>query len=202
MILCLIRAQIIYNHCENYLKTSRLKPSNTIFYSFWFDASAVGLGLLKKYSSYDIKACVSKAHGGDLYFERNCNHYIPFRGLDIAYLDLIFPDSETGTKYLKSNFPDFKKKFQTSRLGTIKTNKMKPKLKEDQLTFNIVSCSYLVKIKRVDLIIKGLNHLSKQKLNKNIFWHHFGGGPLLYETKKMSFSLLSDKFKCKFHGNI
>lgn len=42
--------------------------------------------------------------------------------------------------------------------------------------FNIVSCSRIVPLKRVNLIIEALKILDNKKQKRNIIWHHIGDG--------------------------
>ena len=200
-IICFLRAIIISKFLNNYLKENKLDPSKTILYSFWFDVSALGISLLKKNYIPKIRACVSKAHGGDLYFESNPNNYIPFRGFDIENLNAIFPDSDAQKVYLKKKFPNFKNKIYTSRLGTVNDYKL-TKFQKNTKLFSVVSCSYLVEIKRVHLIIECLKILSKNNPSKKIIWNHFGGGPLSNNINEMAKLSLKDQVDWFLHGNV
>ncbi len=67
--------------------------------------------------------------------------------------------------------------------------------KEDEL--RIVSCSNVVPIKRLDLVVKTLQHIS----DINIKWTHFGDGIMMNQIKKMS-RTLPKNIKVDFRGNV
>ena len=80
-----------------------------------------------------------------------------------------------------------------SPLGVKSAKNINPINNESKIV--IVSCSNVIKLKRIDLIINLLNHLK----NKNIEWHHFGDGPLLNKIKMRS-EYFSKNIKVKFWG--
>lgn len=57
--------------------------------------------------------------------------------------------------------------------------------KEDEL--RIVSCSNVVPVKRLDLIVETLQHI----LDINIKWTHFGDGIMMNQIKEMSREIYS-----------
>ncbi len=85
--------------------------------------------------------------------------------------DNVFPCSKNGTSYLKTRYPDYSENVMTSLLGT--TDHGIGQGSSDGV-FRIVSCSRLVPLKRVDMIIDALGKLDKNGLK--IEWTHIGGG--------------------------
>lgn len=150
-------------------------------YSYWLYINAKVACLLKdSLSSQSCKlTAFSRAHGFDIYEERQKNGFLPHRTELLKNLDLVFPCSENGTKYLIRKYPTYKDKIQTSYLGTYDHGfrKFTP-----HTSFNILSCSRATKVKRIHLIIEALETLKNDNLD--ITWTHIGGGDLLNDLKK------------------
>ena len=81
-----------------------------------------------------------------------------------------------------------------SRLGTINNNQIQ-QLKTDSADFNIVTCSSLIEVKRVHLIILALE---KVNINKKLNWIHFGTGNLKDEIIELAKLKLTDKDRISF----
>ena len=192
------RARIRTNHRMNRIYR-RLKPllrddDINYIYAYWMiEPALVGAGLKKNIS---VERFISRAHGYDLYEYRHKNQYIPFRKYTLDNIDHICPISEDGAKYLHKQYAgryDFK--ITVERLGTIKLfENTGEQCKPDHPV--IVSCSNLVALKRVDLIIKML-----AKCNQKVEWHHFGDGEqgdvLRQEAEK-----LPNNINVTFHGRV
>jgi colanic acid/amylovoran biosynthesis glycosyltransferase len=119
---------------------------------------------------------VVRFHGSDLYEHTNYG-YIPWRQQQLNRIKKAITVSETGKKYLENQYPFMKGKVIVSRLGT-EDHGINPYLKTD--TIKIVSCSNLVAVKRVDLIVRSLELL---KIPVN--WIHFGDGPKRKKIEKL-----------------
>jgi glycosyltransferase involved in cell wall biosynthesis len=102
----------------------------------------------------------------------------------------IFAISKNGRHYLVNKFPNFKDKICLSYLGVF-DNGINPFI--PQSPFTIVSCSSLISLKRVHLIIEILKHITFP-----VNWIHFGDGELkdklLKETKSIP-NTISIQFK-------
>jgi len=169
-----------------------------ILYSYWMNFAAVAIADLNK--KYDNVKAFTRAHGGDLYEERKKIKYLPYRKKILKKIDNIFTISSHGQEYLKNKYPEYSKKIDISRLG-VKEQESLSKKSEDNI-FRIVSCSYLNPVKRVGLIIDSIAEAS-EKVEKKIFWIHFGDGPLRNELENKA----KEKFKGKnvdydFKGNV
>jgi colanic acid/amylovoran biosynthesis glycosyltransferase len=116
-----------------------------------------------------IKArVVVRFHGSDLYEHTN-NGYIPWRYEQLSRIDKAVAISETGKKYIENQYPCLKGKIIVSRIGT-EDYGLNPYEKRDSI--RIVSCSNLVPVKRVELIVRTLSYI-----NSPVNWIHFGHGP-------------------------
>ncbi len=143
----------------------------TIFYSYWYSYKALALVSLKrKYP--DIKI-ITRTHGYDLYNERTTNGRQSFKEYMNNELDGIFFVSEAGYRYYKRMFLDGRTtpKLHVCRLGV--PQKSKRNTLTNSNTFELVSCSNVIPLKRIELIIEGLVNCSAEML---VHWTHFGDG--------------------------
>ncbi len=136
-------------------------------YSFWGTDSAVALPFLR--SSYR-KAV--RFHRHDLYEYRTPG--LPLRAAILGAADHILPISEDGADYLQKMYGNFLEtdNVALARLGTADHGLGPTPNPSDPWT--IVSCSYVVPVKRVDEILAALQQAS---LRHPIRWVHFGDGP-------------------------
>lgn len=166
---------------------------DAIFYSYRFEYQPYVALLLKKVLKTNNKI-VSRAHRYDLYEEFRKNKYIPCREILLKNIDVVYPCSEDGKKYLQNKFPRYKSKIKTSFLGT-KGYGVEQYKKGKVL--RIVSCSNVVPVKRLDLIIKTLMNLK----DVDIEWTHFGDGILMSQIKELA-TKLPNNISVEFKGNI
>ena len=170
------------------LKAEKLE-SSPVFYSYWFYESAYAAARLRRL--YPGSRFVSRCHGYDLYEVRHPGGYLPFRPYLTKQADVLCPISQDGMDYVKERFPDCT--LQLARLGTGDHGLCDA---EKDSTVTIVSCSNLVDVKRVDLLIRGLSLCQTP-----IRWFHFGDGPLM-ETLRRQAEALPRHIDWQFMGNV
>ena len=157
------------NILNEFITGTKEKGNNIVFYSFWTDDWATVLSILKKKKAIDT--FFTRGHGYDIYEERWKMGIIPFRNFQLANLSTFFTVSKDALNYMINHYPHYKSKFKLSYL-TIPYSGENP-FYENNSTFTIVSCSSLIPIKRVELIIEIFKNVKK-----NVNWIHFGDGPL------------------------
>lgn len=136
-----------------------------IFYSYWFNDWATMLVLAKQLG---LKGhFISRTHGFDFDEQQQSRSYHPFRYAELPLLDQVFQVSNYGQEYILQRFTKAKN-LKVSKLG-VTDNGRNPISSEN--TFQIVSCSNFVQLKRVHLIVEILSHL-----NISFHWTHFGTG--------------------------
>lgn len=143
-----------------------------IHYSYWFDEWATVLGSLSKVT--DFKEYTARAHGFDLYDERQSLGYHPFRKMQLNGLKKLFPVSDLGSSYLAKRLPEAN--IETAYLGT-----------EDQGQgplpeigpIRIISVARVVPLKRLDRIVNVLSLCTSP-----VHWTHIGGGAGLDELQE------------------
>jgi len=167
------------------IQKNNISYNNTILYSYWHDYKALALALLKKENKKNI--CIARAHRWDIYFYAHKFPYLPFKKFIIDNLSMTFSISIDGKKeFEKILSKNLDSKIIVSRLGKI--NNRTPLLKNNTKSITFCSCSSLISVKRVYLIIDILNKLPF----KNINWIHFGNGYLLNELKQCAKDKISN----------
>lgn len=146
--------------------------ANCIFYTYWLSDTTFGIGMAR--SQRLNLSIVSRVHGYDLYEERHSSSYLPCREQTFLEVDKIFSASDAGTDYLLKKYPNFASKFETSLLGVAETGfKTKP---SSHGFFRIVSCSHIVPLKRVELIMQAVADAASKRPDIKFEWAHFGDG--------------------------
>jgi glycosyltransferase involved in cell wall biosynthesis len=163
--------------------------SSTYYYSYWSDYNAVACAFLKK-EKPQVKA-FARNHRWDIYFYANAHKYLPLRKFIFDNLDAVYSIADDGVDYLKNELNFKQTVFSVSKLGTY--NNFESKSYSDSNILSIVSCSNLIAVKRVDLIIDVLELIFDFKVN----WIHFGDG-LLRESIIIRSAKLIDKDNIKF----
>jgi glycosyltransferase involved in cell wall biosynthesis len=185
----LTKALITANHLESIIRKENLK--NVTLYSYWLTSSALSTAFVSA-PGVEITR-LSRAHGGDVYETRNPLKYLSFRKTLIKELDAVFTISEDAKKHLEMYTGSLESNIKVSRLGTHRMESDSP-MKPPGNTFHIVSCSFLVPVKRVHLLIEALATINAQ----NIRWTHIGDGPLMKEITDLAQVKLGHKTNVQF----
>lgn len=188
-----LRTNFRINRTYRRLKTLLRGDCKNYIYAYWmFEPAMVGAGLK---SIIPTERFVSRAHGYDLYEYRHKDQYIPFRKYTMDSIDRICPISEDGVQYLHTQYSGrYDPKISVERLGTIKLFDTEEQRRPEYPV--IVSCSNLVALKRVNLIIKAL-----AKCDQKVEWHHFGDGTQEAALKQEA-QKLPNNISVAFHGRV
>lgn len=114
------RANAVYKKIRRMIVNDKSSASNGVIYSYWFTDHAIVAWRLKEWLNKqggNFRA-YSRAHGYDLYWERNRAGYLPFQDVSLAHLDGVCPCSLYGAMYLAEKYPAFAGKIGVARLGT------------------------------------------------------------------------------------
>jgi glycosyltransferase involved in cell wall biosynthesis len=170
------------------------KNDNKLFlYSYWCDDVALGIAMAQKENSEISSFC--RMHGWDVYFEASSINYLPYRHFIADNLKTIYAISQKGIDYaLKTWHLTEKNVFELARLGVENQHK----IENDPADFILVSCSNVIPLKRVDLIVRALAQMKET----NITWVHFGDGPQLENVKDLAKEKLPMNIKFDFKGRI
>ena len=179
---------------------AEMSDEDTYIYSYWLSSRAFSAVKTVVDGKCKAKKIVSRAHGFDVYKSVG---YQPFRSYLLQNIDEIYFVSEAGKtdfkKEIASKVQNVKSRFSVYRLGVNELTSVMPNLRSASQIFKIVSCSNVIQVKRLDLIVKALS-----LLNFDIEWTHYGDGPEMEHIKKLAEDVLSEnKFvKFTFAGKI
>jgi glycosyltransferase involved in cell wall biosynthesis len=166
------------------------KSENNIFYTYWCFDYIIALSQIKR---VDI---ITRIHGYDLYDDQWDYYGVPLINYRLEKVNLICPISKNGEQYLKRNYPNYSNKIRMHKLGiSIQEEKILNKGSKRKY-WQIVSCSSIIELKRLDLIIELLNVLDVE-----IYWTHFGDGPLNDQIQRLAKKLPAN-IKTDFKGHV
>jgi hypothetical protein len=137
---------------ESRLGSHKVREDDAVFYTYWFDSATMGIGLARQ--NFPRLKLVSRAHGYDLYEDRYPVPYLPCRSQALRLTDAVYPDSYAGAAYLKQRYPDFREKIEAALLGVEEAQGESPASRDG--IFRIVSCAVIRPVKRIELILKGI----------------------------------------------
>jgi glycosyltransferase involved in cell wall biosynthesis len=169
---------------KNNLQTDKL-----FFHAYWCTEFPICFSELK--ISFPHAHFSSRMHAYDLYEERHNPNYLPFRKVIYSVCDKLFFISEQGKEYFKNTYKiENDSKLIVNYLGVAKPNFVNlsnMNSAESKKELVLVSCSSMIALKRIDLIIDSLSQIN----DVNICWFHFGDGELkdelvLYASQKLS----------------
>ena len=149
------------------------RSNNTLIYSYWTSEWATVLGLVK-YGRKHLQI-FSRIHGFDLYEKEGGS--FPFREFQLQQIDRIFAVSDFGLNHLRQRHPAIASKVELAPLGTA-DHGMGP-IPADPIP-TVVSCSSLIPLKRVDLIVRVLSIYPSP-----LRWIHFGSGEMFDRIQAM-----------------
>lgn len=185
---------------EKQLKRLNILHEDAIYYTYWYNHCTLGLLFTKK--RYKNIKVITRTHGYDLYHERCPGNWQPFKQYMTKSIDAIFFICSHAKEYYVNNFlidAQEINKLHLARLGV--PPKQKRNFLRDDSIFEMVSCSNVITIKRVELIIEALALCND---DMKIHWTHFGDGDLMQQIKRLAENKLDS---CKhisytFYGHV
>jgi glycosyltransferase involved in cell wall biosynthesis len=194
MYMDLVRALKLKKQISRIIKDKQIDVSNTVFYSYWHDYKALALSMMRTENSSLV--CIARAHGWDVFFERQQPPYLPFKKHIVSTLNQTYSISEAGkNEFIELLGIKFNDKVSVSRLGKI-NQRIPASNKCDEKTV-ICTCSNIIPLKRIHLIIDLLSDLNLG----NIKWFHFGEGYLRDELERYAKEKIAHIDYC-FKGNV
>ena len=172
LILFSSRVELTRQWITNLIQTQRIDPNDCILYSYWFDHAATGLAMVGQ--EFPAIRVVSRAHGYDIYEEYYYPYYWPYRRETLEELDMLFFASDAGKNHFRDRYPEFISKFETAHLGIDDPGFISSS--SDDGVFRIISCSYIVPVKRLGLLLDGIATAARLRPEQKFEWIHFGDG--------------------------
>lgn len=168
-----------------------------IIYTFWCNECTVAAVNLKK--RFPELKVVTRFNGMDLYQERAADHWQPFRKDIARHADGLGFACTYGRDYFQAHWGTaYADKMHLWYLGSVDRGVVDATVTGK---LRLVSCSNVIPLKRIDLIIEGLSRLPD---TVQVQWHHFGAG--VSQEKLEAFA--KEKFQnraniqWKFHGFV
>lgn len=191
----LIKGNLLSKYA-NKIQDKFTNPASFYYYSYWSDYKAVACAFSKD-KNPAIKA-FARCHRWDIYFYANTPKYLPLRKFIFDQLDAIYCIAGDGVDYLINVLKFQHSNFHIAKLGTYNNDFLSTRYHSAN-TFVLVSCSNLIQVKRVTLIIEALAQIS----DIPIHWIHFGSGPLMdHHTDLAIQSLTQENISYEFRGAV
>lgn len=151
-----------------------------VLYSYWLTTAALAAALAKRAGHPGL--AVSRAHRFELYVDVANGRYQPFQAEMMQALDAVAAISDDGREYLRRLYPAQQAKIATRRLGV--KGAAQPLMQPSDSQLRLVSCSRLVPLKQIDLVIAALTLCPMP-----VHWTHLGGGQLEAELRQRAAAL-------------
>ena len=148
---------------------------NDTLYFYWGIGTAYILPFIKNQNKK-----VVRFHGADIYLERRANRYIPFRKEVYTHLTKAIFISQQGLRYARQHYGDYHFEGHCCYLGT--KDYGQPSRSPRSHTLHLLSCSNVIPVKRVHLIVEALATLN----GISVEWTHIGDGEELEQVKEKS----------------
>lgn len=166
------------------------EDEEVILYFYWNTYKIVHFVLNKK--RFSKMYIVSRIHGYDLYNERNKLGRQPFKILNNKIEQLFFL-SDSARKYYRENYDNNIEQYSSiARLGVFHDCHATEWKKKPY--FSICSCSRVVGVKRLHLIVEALAEINDIEIE----WTHYGDGSAFQEIMTLAKSKLDCKDNIKY----
>ena len=161
------------------------------FYGYWMQVPAYAAIRAKQLLRVNCRT-IARAHGYDLYPDRQVDGYLPFHRQLFEQIDSVATVSDHGKNYLEAAYGTFTPVY-VHRLGVYLPHVSNPE--ESRTPLRIISCSRVVTVKRLNRIIDIL-----KALDIDVHWTHFGDGEGLSALKDYAKKVLPANIRYTFAG--
>lgn len=169
---------------KRWLIENGLLDKSGLYYSYWYNYHVLSLVMVKK----SVRSIITRAHGYDLYEDQTDCEWQPYKKFMDQNVDKVVFISKHGYEYyIRRYATEVSDRYQICKLGI---SKQEAYLEDNrQRGFLLVSCSMLIPLKRVELIIEGLARVKECPIQ----WVHFGSGEQEVELNDLAMRLLAGK---------
>lgn len=204
LIYTLLTEKMIIRHFQNTFFDLD-KNAVVVVYSYWMFGEAGGAIAIKKLLENENSFAIARAHGSDVVGYPTLKSYSPLKKYHMDNLDMIYPVSKKGKTILAGQYWKYGansnailEKICPIHLGIedIGGSAIHPATNTDE--FIILSCSSVIPVKRVNLIVEALSLIRGKKIR----WIHLGGGDLLDDIKKKCEESLGVNILVEFRGAL
>lgn len=159
-----------------------------IYYSFWYTYYCYSM--VRERHRYPNVTVVSRTHGVDLYHERVPGDRQPYRHQMEKGMDAILFACEYGADYYRSHVMHSEmgeERLHVCKLGTENPSRQMP-IGQGEI-WELLSCSNVIPLKRIHLIIDGLSQIEGLKIH----WTHIGDGSEMRQIQEYAAKKLGSK---------
>lgn len=170
---------------------------DAVYYTYWYFYYCYSV--IKFRRKFPGLKLISRTHGFELYNDRYIGGRQPFKKIMDPGLDKLVFASDFAQKYYMGSYAiaDDRDKYHVCKLGTDKRVTAEKKERQDQ-DFLLISCSNVVDVKRIELIIEGLSLIGDDRIH----WVHIGEGDKSEELQALAKKALSPNIKWEFAGYL
>ena len=166
-----------------------------IIYTYWCTEMTLAAAILK--NRYPGIKLVTRFHGHDLFTERRPENWQPFRTYISKKTDKLVFACKNAFDYYISHWGKYALSTpEIHYLGCKSAEKLK--FSPDK-QFKLLSCSNLIPLKRVDLIIDAISKLPDEH---SVRWDHFGDGTERKSLEEYASTKLGRNVEYHFHGRV
>ena len=169
-----------------------------IYYSYWYNERVLAMTMHR--GQHPNLKIITRAHGYDLFDERQeTTLRQPFKSIMDDKVDkVIFISDYNHNYYVSKMAKRDSSKYFVYKIGALKAETFPGSISRREV-FRVVSCSNLIKLKRVTLIVDALNLISDVKIE----WIHFGSGSEETQTREYAKRLrVKDNINYSFKGYV
>lgn len=172
----LFAANLVYNH----LRKVADKNQNSIFYSYWTSYTPIAFADYKRKHKGSSHQFICRSHTFASFGTSVVDVYYPMREYVFQWIDKFYVISSVLYTKLIEIYPQYSEKFILCRLG-VRDNYCT--LKEITNYVELLSCSSVIPLKRIDLIFNSIKEYAAMHPERQFRWTHIGDGPLMDTLK-------------------
>ncbi|MCW1970716.1 MAG: glycosyltransferase [Anaerolineae bacterium] len=176
---------------------SMIEDTTLLCYTYFVTGVTMGVGTIKQLVKTKL---VSRGHGFDIYEDDYPGRYIPYQKKALQHLDAFFPISQHALDHLQHQYGKLPCVAEVSRLGIMPSKGMNLATNDSMLS--LVTCSSLIPLKRIDLLINALALFAYQHPEIKVNWLHIGDGPLRREIEQQASAHLPPSVAWQILGHI
>lgn len=173
----LYASNLVYYHlCEK-----AKDEQSAVFYSYWTSYTPIAFAEYKRKHPSTEHKFICRSHTFASFGPAIVNLYYPMRDYVFDWVDRFFVISSVLMNKLHNIYPQHINKFQLSRLGV--TDNESQEKKEESSFVELLSCSSVIPLKRVDLIYESIRQYAISHSGQQFRWTHIGSGPLMEDLE-------------------
>ncbi|HEX2980093.1 MAG TPA: glycosyltransferase [Anaerolineaceae bacterium] len=176
-----------------------------IAYSYWLFGEAGGAIAVKKILKNQRTLSIARGHGTDIAGYASLQGYSPLLKYYLEGLDGVFPISTTGGTRLQAQYEKYGAKSRSIGAKIHPFHLGIEDWREQEILpggasdpFTILSCSAVVPVKRVHLIVEALAQIKSKKIR----WVHLGDGELMGAVSDLCRNKLGENVRYELKGAV